>query len=71
MARTLETRLRKVEARHGRKARLHVISGSDEAGTARQLDELTASGAYQEGDHVFCLRCVSEQMANRIRNRGR
>ena len=71
MSRALKGRLHKVEARHGRKRGFHVIYGDDEAGAARQLEALKASGAYQEGDYVFRLRSVSEEMADRFRNRGR
>ena len=71
MTRVLKGRLRKLEAQHKPEVRRHFIRAIGEADAERKLAALKASPEYQEGDHVFRLRWVSEEMADRIRNRGR
>ena len=55
MSRSLDRRLRKLEAIRGPGPRTHVVVGEDAAAAERRIAALKASGQYREGDFILRL----------------
>ena len=59
MSRSLDRRLRKLEATRGPGPRMHIVVGED-AAAERRIATLKASGQYREGDFILRLPWLTE-----------
>ena len=60
MSRSLERRLKKLEAIRSPGPRTHIVVGENEAAAERRIADLKASGQYREGDFILHLPRLEE-----------